>query len=179
MTCIAGFIEDGKAWIGGDSAGVAGLDLIVRADEKVFRNDVYVMGFTTSFRMGQLLRYAFTPPAPPEVGCLERFMVTTFIDALRQCLIEGGFASKHSGQEEGGTFIVGYRDRLWTIDEDYQVGRSLDGIVAVGCGKQIALGALYATQGFSIQPKNRLSLALSTAERYSGGVRAPFTILHT
>ena len=37
MTCIAAIAEKGKVYIGGDSAGVAGLDLTIRADEKVFK----------------------------------------------------------------------------------------------------------------------------------------------
>ena len=52
-------------YIGGDRAGVAGLSLTVRADEKVFQNGEFLMGFTTSFRMGQLLRYSLKPPPPP------------------------------------------------------------------------------------------------------------------
>ena len=36
MTCIVGIADGAKVWIGGDSAGVAGWSLTVRADEKVF-----------------------------------------------------------------------------------------------------------------------------------------------
>ena len=62
MTCIVGLVHEGVVYIGGDSAGVAGLSLVVRADEKVLRNGDFLMGFTTSFRMGQLLRYKLDPP---------------------------------------------------------------------------------------------------------------------
>lgn len=64
MTAIAGLVHDGRVLIGADSGGVAGWTLNVRKDSKVFTNGAYVMGFTTSFRMGQLLRWAFKPPAP-------------------------------------------------------------------------------------------------------------------
>ena len=38
MTCIAGLVDsNGDIYIGGDSAGVAGYDLTIRADEKVFK----------------------------------------------------------------------------------------------------------------------------------------------
>jgi ATP-dependent protease HslVU (ClpYQ) peptidase subunit len=62
MTCIVGVNHNGNIYIGGDSAGVAGLQLQIRSDEKVFLTGDFIMGFTTSFRMGQLLRYAFSPP---------------------------------------------------------------------------------------------------------------------
>ena len=58
MTCIVGLVHEGVVYIGGDSAGVGGMSLTVRADEKVFQNGEFLMGFTTSFRMGQLLRYS-------------------------------------------------------------------------------------------------------------------------
>ena len=38
MTCIVGLVHEGVVYIGGDSAGVGGMSLTVRADEKVFQN---------------------------------------------------------------------------------------------------------------------------------------------
>lgn len=140
MTAIVGLVHDGAVHIGGDSAGVGGWSLTVRADSKVFANGPYIMGFTSSFRMGQLLRYALTPPAPT-VG-LEKFMATTFIDTVRECLKAGGFATKESEREMGGTFLVGCRGRLFVVYDDYQVAEAADGYAAVGCGFDIALGDL-------------------------------------
>jgi len=85
MTCIVGLVDDGAVYMGGDSAGVLGLSIEVRADEKVFylneksswrtRLDprellkpvrhLVVMGFTSSFRMGQLPRERGSQ-APPK-----------------------------------------------------------------------------------------------------------------
>jgi hypothetical protein len=175
MTCIAGLVDRGKVWIGGDSAGVAGWDLAVRADEKVFTNGEFVLGFTSSFRMGQLLRYAFTPPAPHEEQDIQQFMVTDFINALRQCLKDGGYATKDKEQESGGRFLAGFRGQLFDIGTDYQVGRNADGYAAVGCGDQIALGSLFSTRGQPAQ--QRIHKALEAAERHSAGVRGPFVIL--
>jgi hypothetical protein len=52
MTCIVGYESDGKVYIGGDSAGVRGLDVTVREDSKVFKkeglgygNDIWVHNF--------------------------------------------------------------------------------------------------------------------------------------
>ena len=65
MTCIAAITEKGKVYMGGDSAGVSGYDITIRADEKVFKNGQCVFGFTSSFRMGQLLCYKFKVPVKP------------------------------------------------------------------------------------------------------------------
>lgn len=172
MTAIVGLVHDGVVHIGGDSAGVGGWQMTVRADAKVFRNGPYVFGFTTSFRMGQLIRWSLQAPAPD--GDLDRFMCTTFIDAVRTCLKDGGFAKKNSEQEEGGTFLVGISGRLFTVHSDYQVGEAIDGYAAAGCGEEPALGALFATTNMGLAAEERLELALEAAERFSAGVRAPF-----
>lgn len=172
MTCIVGLVDGQTVHIGGDSAGVGGYSLTVRADRKVFRNGDFVMGFTTSFRMGQLLQHAFMPPKRHPDTDVDKFMVTTFIDAVRDCLKTGGYAERHNEAERGGVFLVGYAGRLFRIDNDYQVGEAVDGFDAVGCGEQIAQGSLYSTA--SMKPRERLKLALEAAERFSAGVRGPF-----
>lgn len=177
MTVIAGLAHKGTVHIGADSAGISGYELRERRDAKVFRNGPYAMGFTTSFRMGQLLHHALQPPAPPEDDAdLHRFMVTTWVDAVRDCLKTGGWAKKDSEQEEGGTFLVGVRGRLFVVDSDYQVAEPADNYAAVGCGNDVALGALHVSgfYGF-LTPQVRVKCALETAEKFSAGVRGPFT----
>lgn len=174
MTCIVGFVEGNTVWMGGDSAGVAGYDLLVRADQKVFRNGPMLFGFTSSFRMGQLLRYALTiPDHDPRVD-IDKWMVTTFTDAVRNCLKDRGCVEKVNEQERGGCFLVGYQGRLFRFDNDYQVGLPADGFAAVGCGDQIAHGALFAANHLS--GRDRVETALKAAERFSAGVRGPFHI---
>lgn len=175
MTAIVGLAHEGRVHLGGDSAGVSGWALTVRSDAKVFRNGPYVIGFTSSFRMGQLLRHAFYPPAP--TSHLDRFMTTAFVDSVRACLKEGGWAKKDSDQEKSGVFLVGVAGRLFTLDDDYQVGEPADGFDSVGCGGQVARGALYASA--ALPPRQRLTMALEAAERFSAGVRGPFTFAST
>ena len=175
MTCIVGLVHHEVVYIGGDSAGVARLRLTVRADEKVFRNSDFLMGFTTSFRMGQLLRYSLKPPRRHPDDDIHQYMVVDFINAIRECLKAGGCASKEDEVESGGTFLVGYAGHLFTVDSDYQVGIPEDGYAAVGSGQDIALGALFATQGQA--PRQRVLTALRSAERFNAGVRGPFHIL--
>lgn len=173
MTCIVGVSQGGRVCIGGDSAGVAGYALDVRADVKVFRNADYVMGFTTSFRMGQLLHHTFKPPTPPTTR-LERFMVRDFIPAVMDCLETGGWLTSKNDRREGGTFLVGVRGELFGIWDDFQVGSSRDGYLAVGCGESYAIGSLHSTKGR--EPRARVKAALEAAAHHSGGVTGPFVI---
>lgn len=174
MTCVAGFIEDGVVWMGADSAGVAGHTMTVRADQKLFINGTMLFGFTSSFRMGQLLRWALTVPDHDPRLPVEKFMATTFVDAVRACLKAYGVARKENEVESGGTFLVGYHGRLFCIGDDYQVGEAVDPYDAVGCGHDIAKGALFATA--HLKGAARLGVVLRAAERYSAGVRAPFHV---
>jgi len=176
MTVIAGLVEGDRIFMGGDSASSNNDgDLVMRADQKVFRNGPFLIGFAGSWRMGQLLRYAFVPPKHPKRQDTYRFLVTTFIDAVRDCLRRGGFASKiHDVEEIDGVFLLGYRGRLFIVDADYQVAEAIDGFLAIGSGGQIAQGALSATQG--VDPKKRVRQALEAAERYNTGVRRPFYV---
>jgi ATP-dependent protease HslVU (ClpYQ) peptidase subunit len=179
VTCIVGYRHGGKVWIGGDSAGVSGYDLTPRADPKVFVRDGIAMGFTTSFRMGQLLAHRLkVPPLPEKRADLMRWMVHDFVDAVRACLKEGGFATKSSEVETGGTFLVGVRGRLFAIESDYQVGEALAPYESVGCGRAYAIGAcaVLADREPS-RPEALVREALRVAAANSAGVRAPFRVV--
>ena len=174
MTCIVGLVHENTVLIGGDSAGVAGLSLTIRADEKVFTNGDFIMGFTSSFRMGQLLRYSLKPPVyHPDVD-LVNYIVTDFINAVRECLKGGGYAKKDKDEETAGTFLIGFKGKLFKIDSDYQVGIPVLSFDACGCGEDIALGAMYAN--YTLPPIGRITQALEAAEQFSAGVRRPFIV---
>jgi len=183
MTCIAALVDGGRVWMGGDSAGVSGLDLTVRSDAKVFSlglgRDRLVIGYTTSFRMGQLLRFGFEPPPLPAYDdWLLRYMVVDFVEAVRTRLKAGGFTETANGRETAGHFLVGVRGRLFSVESDFQVAEAADGYDAVGCGAAYAKGSLHTTAGLDLPAQRRLTLALEAAERHSAGVRGPFEILH-
>ena len=175
MTCIAGLIDKGKIYMGGDSAGVnSSFALAVRADQKVFVKDEFIMGFTTSFRMGQLLQYKLqVSPRPERIDVFE-YMVTSFVEAVRKCLKDGGFAEKKDEKEKAGTFLVGYAGRLFCIESDYQVEETMLPYAATGSGVDIALGVLFANG--HLEPKERIEQALEAAEQFNACVRRPFVI---
>ena len=133
------------------------------------------MGFAGSFRMGQLLRYKCEIPESTEGQSIEKYMATMFIDTIRTCFEKGGFSQKVNGKEEGGTFLVGYKSRLFTVYGDFQVAESLDKYDAIGAGSELALGSLYSTEGRD--PKERIKRALEAAEKFNAAVRRPFHII--
>lgn len=182
MTCIAALVQDGAITMGGDSAGVAGLRLHVRSDPKVFRNGDFLIGCTSSFRMIQVLRFHVKPPEHPrkhEDGSwldAYEYMVRYFVEECRRKFKEHGYLTKQDEQEMGGCFLVGYCGRLFYVDGDFQVGELHDPFAAVGCGMDLAHGALYALRDSDLDPESKVRLALEAAERFSAGVRRPFVI---
>lgn len=177
MTCIVGFVDNNKnITLGGDSAGVAGLNITIRNDPKVFKKDNMVFGYTSSFRMGQLLRFKLrVPKHRVEEKSDYEYMCTDFIDSIRKCLKDNGYTNVNNNEETIGVFIVGYRGSLYTIESDLQVAMDRDPYVSCGCGVYYALGSLNTSD--DKKPKNKVLKALETAEKFSGGVRRPFNIV--
>jgi len=181
MTCIVGFVDkkNKKVTIGADSAGSNDSEVLIRKDPKIFRNGEFIIGCTSSFRMIQLLRFSFKPPKIGNKDIYE-YMCTDFVDAVRNCFKDGGYLQKYiDGDEKGGTFIIGYKDRLFVIEDDFQVGENLNGIASIGCGSPYALGSMFTNIKSDKSAKERVTMALEAAAFYSLGVAKPFLILET
>lgn len=177
MTCIVGLKAQGKVWMGGDSAGVTGDTVSIRKDPKVFRRGDLLIGYTASFRMGQILRYNPLAALIPEADAME-WMVRCFIPGVRLLFETHGYVKREGEYHVGGDFLVGVSGRLFAVQSDFQVAESADDFDSVGCGAQIAKGAMYSSRFIDeIEPDQRVRLALAASERYSAGVRGPFSIL--
>ena len=178
MTCIVGYVDGNDIYMGGDRAGVGGYSLRVRDDTKVFRTGDFVFGYTSSFRMGQLIRFKFSPPKHhPDVEDFA-YMCTSFIDTLRECLRDGGYAKDSNNVETGGTFLVGYKGTIYQIYNDFQVSIQSTNFDACGCGEEYAMGAMHILDGDKkMSPQEKVETALKSAESYSAGVRGPFDVI--
>jgi hypothetical protein len=174
LSCIVAITDGSSVMMGADSVGADTGQWTVseRRDPKLFRNGPFLIGFTSSFRMGQILRYGFRPPERKPDIPTEEYMATAFVDAVRKALADGGFRKKENEVERGGTFLVGYRGRIFEVDDDFQVGETAEAFAAVGCGSAFAMGSLFTSQGED--RVKRLELALQAAHRYSAYVRPPF-----
>jgi len=183
MTCIVGFVDRYKneIWMGGDSAGVAGLNVVLRKDTKVFKKQNMLFGYTSSFRMGQLLRFKLDIPKIEKNKDVYEYMCTDFIDSVKTCLIDNGYAKISNNETEIGTFLVGFKNRIFRISNDLQVGENLYPYDSCGCGKQYALATMktfdYLYNKKDLQGRTIINTALRVAQDFSGGVRKPFIIL--
>lgn len=179
MTVIIGYITKENIYIAGDSAGISGYSLSIRKDPKVFKTGKFIMGFTTSFRMGQLLMSSkFKVSKQKKTETDYHYMITTFIDAVIKTFKQGGYMKREKDSLEGGTFLVGYKGKLYEINDDFQVGEVYLNFNSVGCGSDIAKGAMYILdKNQDLLPEEKLTYALEAVNKFSAGVSSPFNIV--
>ena len=174
MTCVIGLVEGSKVYIGVDSASVQGWTRRVTRLRKVFRKGPFLIGYTTSFRMGQLLEHQLEVPAQREGQDDISYMVTVFVEHVRGLLKEKGFSKIESNAETGGQFLVGYRGHLYCVQNDFQVGQMTEELDAVGSGAEYALGAMVALA--NLPPTKRIQRALQIAADFNMAVCPPFLV---
>jgi ATP-dependent protease HslVU (ClpYQ) peptidase subunit len=178
MTCVIGLEHEGKIWLGADSAASRDDEISCRADSKVFQSGDFLFGFSGSFRIGQLLRYAFKPPKQYNKPDME-YMVVDFIDSLRLLLDEKGTLLKESASDHHDSeIIVGFRRKLYLIESDFNISIPFENYVASGSGSAFALGALSVLDNMpTISPALKIESALKASAQHCCSVRAPFTII--
>lgn len=183
MTCIVSLKHEDKIYIGGDTAAVSGLSVNNRLDTKVFQNKKMLIGYAGSFRLGQLMRFAFKPPKHLKDKDDYEYMCVDVISAIQKCFEKHGFGghNKKEEKETSGQMLIAYRGQLYEIYEDYQVGIPADPFQSIGCGSDLAIGAMYALQNLpkngKIAPQDQIKIALDAASTFNGGVLPPYNIL--
>lgn len=175
MTCALAVTENGATLLAADSAGssIEHNEIHTFENAKVFLAGPYGIGFTTSYRLGQILRFETEFPAPP-TGDLERFMATSFIAAVRRGLEVGGLSRELN---EHGSILVAVHGQLFCIGSEFQVMAMSTPYAAVGSGRHPAYGALYAMEGCGKTLREKAEIALRASQTFTPGVREPFTFV--
>ena len=187
MTIVVGIVNQhpqNQVIIGGDAGGSSGTTIQAFEPPKVFKNGPYLIGSAHSLRVRDLLQYVFRPPVPPATGDLRRFLVTEFIDAMRQCFKDAGHLDNDDAPEEfEGSMLLGVHKRLFYIGPDFQVSEPLEGYTAIGGGGDMALPLLAYLARYSLgHPSGRMSeldieIVLDCVGQHYTHARGPMTIL--
>ena len=179
MTCIVALEHDDKVYMGSDSAAAAGWHMRRTAISKIFEVGAFTIGFTRSFRMGQLLEYGLTVRERKPDEKAMTYMVTGFIPAVRECLAKGGYTKIENNREETGEMLVVYDRKVYSVYSDLQVNCYLNCIAAVGCGQPYALASLATTMLTTkdFDPRKAVMNALEIAGMLSNGVCRPFQVV--
>ena len=177
MTCIIGWIDKDRTYIGADSIGANSTSYTIRKDPKVFKTGPFLIGGTSSFRMLELLQFSFKPSKQNTNETDYRYMCTRFMDSLRVCLKAGGFTKINNNEEKGGCFLVAYRNGLYTIHDDFQISIDTECFATAGSGEYTSRAVLYAIKDIPWHPKIKIKRAMQATEAVLTSVKGPFRIL--
>lgn len=186
MTCIVGVADGENVWIGADSAsgGDDGWAIARVTSPKVFplqmkgTHQRLLIGYTSSFRMGQILQHHLELPEKriPVPGHEEWYVIDPLIPLIRAALKEHGFTKIEHNEETGGVFLIGLQGHLFRIDSDFHVRERVESYEAIGCGVNFALGSLWVNRLAGVDPAVSVFQALEAADHLSGGVASPFHV---
>jgi ATP-dependent protease HslVU (ClpYQ) peptidase subunit len=164
--------------MGADSCASIENQVNERYDKKVWIKEDKIYGFCGSFRVGQLMRYAFQAPERSKNSTPLEYMVTHFVDSLTKTLEAGGALLKDEQQERAMPFesmlMVGYDGCLYIISYDFAIEQIPDGYAAIGSGEPYALGSLFETT--NKKPQTRILSALQTASYHCAWVLPPYAV---
>lgn len=174
MTCVIGLVHRKRIYMGADAAATGSRFIRTTNLPKIFRNGPCLIGYCGSFRMGQVLEHCLKIPAKPKSDSVDTYMVTRFIEAVRNEFKTQGVTSVEQNKEKGGQFLVGFGGRLFSVNSDFHVGDMSDGFDCIGSGAAVALGAMKALE--DLPPRDRIERSLEIASYYVSDVAGPFRI---
>lgn len=139
MTCIVGIEANGKVIMAGDVQGTGYNNLVVHTQPKVFAKRGVLFGYTTSYRYGQILEHDLPDPVIPNDSAeVYRWLITVLVPDIKKALTTHGY-------DGGGDCLLGVREQLWHLQNDFSVLRPARGYDSCGSGNEYALGSLMAS----------------------------------
>ncbi|QDJ96383.1 hypothetical protein Xoosp13_197 [Xanthomonas phage Xoo-sp13] len=170
MTCIIAYVDkNGVGHMAGDSAGTA-VSYHHRSDNvhpKIFKNGDMIIGYTSSFRMGQLLEHVFVPPSKSEGLTDYQYMIKQVVPEIRKTFVSGNFMKEDS--KDGGSYLIIYNKKLYSIQEDFAVFERPSNFDSCGSGYVSSNVAFETMQEFNvvdqIGPKAALIKAIEITSR--------------
>jgi len=177
MTCVAGYVDtNGDIYMGGDSIGVNGGEYTLIKDSKVFIKRNMIFSFSTSFRMGNILKYDFEiPNHPPNLSTME-YLISIFLVKLLVKYEERRYLTISDNVAFSEVFLLGYDNRLFKIEPDLCIIEDEKKYDAAGCGQSFAKATFFNLKDYNTTPEEKVYQALYVASQFSL-VRQPFTIL--
>lgn len=176
MTCIIAIEQNNQVFMGADRMGSNGYSGEPVAFSKLFQNGIVTIGYSGSFRAGQILQYALEIPTKTLTDDIDKWVAIDLTQAIRTAYKENGWLEEKDGKAVGAPILIAVKGRCYQIQTDFSFIRSLTGEYATGSGMDYALGSLRSTRG-KIPPKKRIIEALETASEYVVSVQAPFDLL--
>jgi len=178
MTCIIGYKQDDKVWVGADSCASTDNYRFSARTKKLIRKDNMLIGSAGSYRQINLIKHELVIPPHPKNMSTDRYINILLVNALRSCFAKAGFSKIESNQEEfDGSLLVGYRGRLFELCTDFQILENYKPYAAVGSATELSLGALHVLNTTKdLTPRQKLYRVFRAASTHDNRVKPPFHI---
>jgi len=168
MTCIIAYKENGKSYIAGDRMGSNGWTKIRSNTPKIFKKDSFLFGYTSTFRMGQILEHELIIPKRKVDQTLENYVYTDLIYKIRTCFKDNGYGCKPTDavSEKAGNFIFILEGRIFEVQNDFSVLEHEE-FCSIGSGEAHAHAALEVLKSLKrYSPKEKLKKAMSIVAKF-------------
>lgn len=180
MTIIAAikdYADDGGIYIGCDGVGSDNIQTRPAMNEKLWRQGGFLIGMSGSYRVTQVIRYQIAFPTHEEHISTDEYVHNIWVRAVIKGLQEAGCVENNNGLMSMGaaSALIGYRNRLFTFQNNFSFIEEMDGIHAIGAGWQVCIGALKALPNKN--PKKKLLRAMEiTGAMQPGSIGAPYFV---
>lgn len=177
MTCIVGMVVNKRVYMSGDHIATNLWAETHYNKQKVFFKDEFLIGICGSFRFGQLLEYTWVPPKRTRKDKTDLdYVINKVVPSWMELYKKHGFLKTETGEDNGrvagGTLLLGYNSHLYTVQDDFSVIEDSRGYDAVGCGEEVAKGALYVLHdNMDMSPEEKLRKALEASEQLCAPVK--------
>ena len=157
MTCIISYKQDGKVILAGDKAGSNGFSGHLSKEPKVFTNGDFMIGYTTSFRMGQILNHLWTAPKRKVDQNTVKYLYVDVIPSIMECFDDHNFGD--SKENKYGNFVMVYENEIYEVQGDMSMLQHDTDIVCVGSGEYHATAAVRVLLDYEHDDKKILNKA--------------------
>lgn len=176
MTCICGMVRNNHVYMAGDLMGSNGFTGKVYPDSKVFVNGEFIIGYTSSFRMGQILEWNWQQPLRQEGISDREYMQLNVVESLRETFAAFGYGVKSGLEDIGGNFLIGYHGKLYEMQDNFSL-LSVEDFAAVGSGQYHAEAILHLLhQEQDLHPFYIMQTAIGTAAHFTQSVSHECTV---
>lgn len=174
MTCCGFYINKKNVYAFSDGAAYNGVTKQYVINPKFFKVGELWFAYTSSFRMADILQYQLDLPKKFPNDSDVEYIKKNVMERIRLVLKDNGFTSINNNKETAGTFLIYYKNKVYTIFDDLQCNLLKKDIYAVGCGEECMTASFLASDKKNII--ETLKKCLFITSKISFGVEPPFFI---
>ena len=169
MTCILATISKGKVHMIGDMCGSNGFThKNYTKNVKVFKNGDFLVGYTTCYRMGQILEYSWETPTKSLDYSDDVYLYKHVVNSLKTAFDTNSFGHKKGKSFSGGNFLLGWKGRILEVQDNLSILEH-EYFASVGCGEYFANASMATQMELGVNEDNP-ELFLSTALKVTSGL---------